>query len=352
MLNLADLIRSKLLKLSFKMPGFRYLFHNRSSRILLLFITASCFYFLASAFFPMWVLLIGPILWGVPHVISSIRYTSFSFEKTQRQQLFIFQLSIWLVVFAYRISVDLFQVALPLSEYPLLFESICLSISFLYHVQLKPQVNAKLVFSTLLFSILLASTYTYPIETALFILIAHNYIPLIPWYQSCQTKQDKNTFFLATAIYFVFSILILFGVFESLYTHFKPFTEISGLNWSYEQIIEPFLSSKSNMQLWYRIVVLYSFSQALHYFIWLKAIPENHQKQQYPPSFKLSLNRLSTDFGTSSTIFLFALTLVGLLIWVLFEFHIARLIYFAIASYHGFMEISTMPFLKSNLKDH
>ena len=88
---------------------------------------------------------------------------------------------------------------------------------------------------------------------------------------------------------------------------------------------------------------------ALHYFIWLKAIPENFQQSEHSPSFRWSYLKLSNDFGSSSVLLLGLLILFSSGIWLVYEFQVARLVYFGLASYHGFMEISAIPFLKSNL---
>jgi hypothetical protein len=82
----------------------------------------------------------------------------------------------------------------------------------------------------------------------------------------------------------------------------------------------------------------------------MKAIPENFQNQQYPPSFHTSIKQLDSDFGSSSIFILTGFVIWGAAYWLFFEFQMARTIYFAVASYHGFMELSALPFLKSNHK--
>lgn len=350
MLAKIDLLRSKILKESLKFPFFRSLFLSRSERILVLFFAASLFYLLVCSFFPLWVLLIGPILWGVPHLVSSLRYTALSFNEKSRKKLFNFQFSLWILVFVYRLTVDIWQYPLLLSGYPLLFESLCLILSFLYQIYLYRRVNIKILTSTVLFSILITCTYFYPIQTALFALIGHNYLPLIPWYQSCQDKKDRKVFFIASISYISLSLMIYFGVLDIVYKFIAPSGSIDFLNWDYSEVISPFVTGEFDYQFWFHIVVLYAFSQAIHYFIWMKAIPENHQVKQHPPSFQWSLNKLSSDFGSSTLMLLFTVAGGSILMWFFFEYQTARLVYFALASYHGFMEISTIPFLKSNLK--
>ena len=210
-----------------------------------------------------------------------------------------------------------------------------------------------MIISSLVFSIFLVATYFYPLQTALTALIGHNYLPLIAWYKSCQDRDDLKAFVISASAYILFSILIFFGALDSIYSQFAPLGSVGFLNWDYSEVISPFVLGEFDYQFWFRIVVLYAFSQAMHYFIWMKAIPENYQTRQFPPSFQWSFNKLTSDFGFTSISFLFmlALTGIGIAIWFLFEFQTARLVYFSIASYHGFMEISAIPFLKSNWKE-
>lgn len=323
--------------------------------MMLLFLMALVFYFTASSFFPLWVLLAGPILWGIPHIISSLRYSNLSFNEKFRNRLLRFQFMAWSTVFVYRLSIDIFHQDLFWAKQPLLFESVTLLISFVYQYYLyrcqNLKMNFKFILSSVLFSVFVTMTYFYPIQTALVALIGHNYLPLFAWYKSCQNKSDIRVFAASALLYILFSCFIMAGTFDGLYKFIAPSGHISFLNWDYSEVISPFVTGQMDYQFWFHIVVLYAFSQAMHYFIWMKAIPENYQQQEYPPSFNWSFNRLVNDFGSSSIFILLAVSLLGLLMWLFLEFQTARLVYFSIASYHGFMEISALPFLKSNRKD-
>lgn len=350
MIALLDTFRSKVLKFSLQTQVLKQLFLNRSNRVFLLFSLAFMFYLGAALFFPLWVLLAGPIIWGIPHLISSLRYTNLNFDKKQKYRLHAFQFSAWAMVFAYRFCIDILEINLPLAEHTLLFESLVLMSSFLFQTHTVKRWSLLNFIYFLLFSGLVLSTYFFTIETALVVLIGHNYVPLIAWYKSCQNKQDLKTFFYASFLFISASVLILTGAFDGLYRLLAPSGQITFLNWDYSEVIAPFVSENYDYQFWFHVVVLYAFSQALHYFIWLKAIPENFQQSEHPPSFRWSYLKLSNDFGSSSVLLLALLILLGSGIWLVYEFQIARLVYFGLASYHGFMEISAIPFLKSNLK--
>lgn len=351
MIESLDLLRSKILKETMKVSFFRSIFLNRSYRILTLAFLALSIYLAASLFFPMWVLLIGPILWGVPHIVASFRYNfQIAGDFSLRKNLIYLQSALWLCVFAYRISIDVYNISLPLANAPLLFECICLVISFLVQIYLTKKWTLNLIIFNNLFAILILSTYLFPIQTGLFLLIGHNYIPLYAWYKSCSDKNDLRIFSVVTVAYIAISVCIFAGSFDFLYSHFSPQGSIKFLNWNYADIAKTFGASNADYKFWFHIVSLYAFSQAMHYFMWLKAIPENYQPQQYPPSFRWTFNRFANEFGSSSIILMLSIITVGLLYWFFLEFQTARLVYFSIASYHGFMEFSALPFLKSNRK--
>ena len=350
MIAFLDTFRSKFLKLSLQVQVLKQLFLNRSNRIFVLFTIAFLFYLSASLFFPLWVLLAGPIIWGVPHLISSLRYTNLNFDRRQKYRLHAFQFTAWTLVFAYRFCIDILQFDLFWSQHTLLFETCVLMASFLFQTYVVKRWTLQNLIYFFLFTGLILSTYFFTIETALVALIGHNYVPLFAWFKSCQNKKDLKTFVYASFLFITASALILFGAFDGLYQFIKPSGQISFLNWDYSEVIAPFVSENYDYQFWFRIVVLYAFSQALHYFIWLKAIPENFQQSEHPPSFRWSYLKLSNDFGSSSVLLLGLLILMTSGIWLVYEFQVARLVYFGLASYHGFMEISAIPFLKSNLR--
>ena len=229
-----------------------------------------------------------------------------------------------------------------------MFESVCLLISFCVQTLIIKKYDVKFIMQFIIFSGFITATYLRPIETALVALIGHNYQPLYNWYRSCRHDDDRKIFWIASTVFVAASAAIYFGTFNFLYRHLSPSGSIGFLNWDYSEIIAPFVSENYDYEFWFRIVSLYAFSQAIHYFIWLKAIPENYQTHEHPPSFRTSYKLLNSEFGNGSVVLFVALMLVGLSGWFLYEFHVARLVYFCLASYHGFMELSSLPFIGRN----
>ena len=362
MISLLDLLRSKILKLSLKVGGLQYLFFNRAGRVFVLFLSAILFYLATSLFFPLWVLLIGPIIWGVPHLIASLRYSTqtLNLKSIQKVSVQKIHLVLWTLVFLYRFFNDVIGYPLFLSQFPLLFEALALTLAAAVQIYLvKKNISLReffeMEFLKSLFSIsfsafVVAMIYLYPIQTSLTALIGHNYLPLFFWYKSCSTKEDLKVFALSAGIFILASIAIYSGWFVGIYHWLAPQGHIGFLNWDYSEIISPYVSEELDYQFWYRIVSLYAFSQALHYFMWLKAIPENYQKHSHPPSFRSSISMLQNEFGSGAISVLLLFCLIGISLWALLEFQSARLFYFSLASYNGFMELSAIAFVKGRVK--
>lgn len=356
MISFFDRARSQLLKIVLQHTLLNHLFRKRPTRILFFGVLALFLYFFGSIFFPLWILVLGPLILGIPHLISSLRYNFILGNKptTKRNYLIPLQGILWSTVLIYRISVDLLKIELPLHDQAFLVEFIALFISFVSQFFIFKAINKRSLFYSLLFIILVYATNKFPVQVGLILLIGHNYLPLITWQKSCRNEDDFRTFIKLSSLYIILTTIVLSGTHEVIYSithpYFIPQKAMPFLNLDFIKMIEPFGGTIEASDFWFRIVVLYAFSQAFHYFIWLKAIPENYQPQNFPPSFRWSFQKLSTDFGGVTLSILFMLFAFGTIYWAFFEYQTARTIYFAIASYHGFMEISCLPFLQSNRK--
>ena len=348
MISFMDRIRVELLRRSLKFSALKTLFYSRPKRILFLSMIAILFYLPVSLYFPLWVLLIGPILWGVPHLISSIRYVNRENKiKSDHADLLKTHFLFWILVFIYRICVDILQIQLPLSETPLFFESLILLIAFILQILWFKRYSFKELTFFCAFCGLAILTYRAPLMTAACLLIGHNFVGLIYWYKSCRNPQDLKVFGIFSIIFCLASFGILTGQFDFMFKLFQAQPGIEFLNWNYSDLVAPFAGDNYDYKFWYRFVCLYAFTQALHYFIWLKAIPETNQPDQHPPSFHWTFNKLSSEFGNGSVMLLVSLILVTTSVWLIYEFQTARLFYLCLASYHGYMELSGLAFTES-----
>ena len=95
----------------------------------------------------------------------------------------------------------------------------------------------------------------------------------------------------------------------------------------------------SDPMIWYRLVVIYTFGLSIHYFVWLKAIPESGMANENPNPFRLSLEKLREDTGNRTLIFILLVALATFGVYAVSTVWGAR-VYFASAAMHGWFEIS------------
>ena len=88
----------------------------------------------------------------------------------------------------------------------------------------------------------------------------------------------------------------------------------------------------------------YAFLQSVHYAVWLVLIPQDQTRAQGTLTFKMSLRSFFADFGNVA-----ALAVVGLILTVLMAGLIAPLAtqraYLSIAFFHGYLELAIAAFL-------
>jgi hypothetical protein len=85
----------------------------------------------------------------------------------------------------------------------------------------------------------------------------------------------------------------------------------------------------------------FAFAQAVHYAVWLRLIPEDDRARPAPRGFKASWAALRADVGPwpLAAVALVALALAG---WALFSADGARDAYFALATFHGYLELGVV----------
>ena len=69
-----DSLRVRVLKIAMRSSFIRSLFCSRAKRLLTLFLFALVLQLILAVYFPVPILVIGPLLFGAPHLISSLRY--------------------------------------------------------------------------------------------------------------------------------------------------------------------------------------------------------------------------------------------------------------------------------------
>jgi hypothetical protein len=166
-------------------------------------------------------------------------------------------------------------------------------------------------------------------------LFLHNWVAFFAWTLQAKTRQDKNVAIVSTLVFALFNILIFMGLLDSFFPEVIQdkflHANIEATTW----ILSPWTD---NIIIGQRALCLYTLGLPLHYFIWLKAIPECNHISQTPPSFRASLKKLDAEVGRGPLMTFIALFLVLLTIW-LYSFALGSYIYFLLAGLHFWIEL-------------
>ncbi len=87
-----------------------------------------------------------------------------------------------------------------------------------------------------------------------------------------------------------------------------------------------------------RLVLLFCFMQSVHYAMWLQMIPDEERRRSTVMTFRASLRDLERDFDRVALIVLAVLS-VGLVVWASFDMLAAGRGYFRMARFHGTLEV-------------
>lgn len=352
-----DHIRSTVLRTTLQIQSLRPFFYRRDLRLALLFSIACISALILSMWIPLWVLLLGPLVYGVPHIFSSMRYFHFAVSDqlnrpVQRSRLFAMTGFILVCVFSYRlvVTVNAFGISTPqLSEWrgSTYVELIALAITFIGASAIYRK-SLKIVLRGLgLLIPFIAAFYFYPAIVIGAMVLIHNFIAFIYWVLAAKTPSERKVAWGAFVLTLGVTLAIFYGYLDILSPVGGPhlmldFARLSILDTG--RLIAPWSQETS---FWIHACNAFAFGQSLHYFVWLKAIPDQNHYHDVPTSFRQSLGLLENDFGKSVAHLLVFLCVGSLIVWSLMSFQMARMVYFCLASYHGYLEIAGLGIVRS-----
>lgn len=87
-----------------------------------------------------------------------------------------------------------------------------------------------------------------------------------------------------------------------------------------------------------RLVLLFCFSQSLHYGVWLHLVADEDRERATPPTFRTSYDLLRRDLGDVGLV-VAGLLAVGSAAWAVLDLAAANLGYFRMARFHGHLEL-------------
>lgn len=168
----------------------------------------------------------------------------------------------------------------------------------------------------------------------------HNFLAVLLFYlwQPSGQRRQGRLYLLPVALFVICSCALMFGVVAAGPRALGAFAGYDGLDVDGQRdLLAPLLS----LDLATRLLLLFAFAQAVHYTIWLRLIPEEARLRPAPRTFRHSLRALHKDLG--STLLVLALLVgVALALWATVDLAAARTGYFRLALFHGYLEICVL----------
>ncbi len=336
------------LRLTLRSHFLRDIFRDRPRRLFAQFLFALLLYFPLAVYFPLWILALGPILMGVPHLISGIRYQNYLLTAGKSapgtfRPLIIGLGSIWTIVAIVRLSSDFFGLPIKIEFFRSdLFEGAAgaltiIALAFIYKQKAHTAVAGLLCYAPVLLLLWRA-----PMLTVGALMLAHNAIAFLYWIAACEGRRDKRAAISAALIFLGIHVLVLSGAVDFLFAANLRAESLSWAGTSIESFGEYIVPWSHHSALFDRCVTLLALGQPLHYFIWMKAVPEQYTPHPVPTTFRKSWNFLKRDLSPALAISACALAAVPAVIWLLINFSWTYKFYFAVASFHSYLELSAL----------
>ena len=270
-------------------------------------------------------LVFGPLIFGYTHLIASFRFT-----PTHAQRSF------WVLalVTAVCIALHLSQMPLPnLGQLPFgSWQMLCATFALLVLETLNWK---RRVLALGLCTLFLVLTWQQPLLSVGGMLLLHNWVAFLTWIKLAPAGKRKQAALLSTSLFFLVHLFVLLGFLDGWIPMEAGVVNFPGRS----QMTAWLMASWSEDPLvWYRLLVLYVFGLALHYYVWLKAIPESQSPYEHPHSFRMVFTKLKADLGLKAFVFTLLLTVLGMTLWLV-DRPLGARVYFEVALLHGAVEL-------------
>jgi hypothetical protein len=284
-----------------------------------------------AVFFPLWALLLGPLLLGVPHLLATVRYV----PRLPSRRFLTSIGSAFVLIALVRIAIGDGE---WMRHHPGGLETLLAVAAALTWASRGYFNGVRAVPALLAILALTVASFTRPLETIGFLILAHNFVAFFYWIKHASSGRDRAVAYGALAAFSALTAMIFAGVFDAWIPSHA--FEILGGALSADTIGSQILPWSADAAVWTRAVCAYAFGQGVHYFVWMKAIPEQDLKFEHSLSFRGSWRQLRHSFG-GYVLSAAAVLSIGLLVYAAFTgWPEARLLYFSLAAFHGYFEIA------------
>lgn len=315
LLSPVDAVRSAVLRAL--APWLSPLYSDRRRRVLWLGVFSVVTAFVVTGLVPLWNLALGPVLLGVPHLVSDVRYLVVRPGLHERPLL------------------------LVLAGGPLLATSFgagpgvgLLSVLPAVLLARTPGTSWRLAVVLGGWLALSALAWVEPFGFQLAFLHAHNVVAVGLWWALSPRPASMAWVPLLTL---AGTIAIFAGALDPLITLAGGW-DAPGTGTSFTEFVET-ITPAMDPTLAARLVLSFCFLQSVHYAVWLRLVPDDARPRPAPRTFRATWAALVKDFGLAPLVVFVALAL-GVAVWGAFSLPDARLGYLRLAAFHGYLELA------------
>lgn len=264
---------------------------------------------------PLWLLILGPLVWGVPHLVADLRHLVVRTGYHERRIL-------W-----------------PVAGIPLVYVGIGGDVAwgFVAAAAVALCARAGVVRRVLVAVVLLACAAGLarlgPLRDLVFGHL-HNFVAVAIWWR--WRPRLGRVHWIPLALLVAATALILGG----------PAVDLArasgGLSWYGAGMdaehelwrLAPGLAPELGL----RLVLLFCFAQSIHYALWLHLIPDEDRERTTASTFRAGLAGLRRDLGDAGVVIAAAIAL-GVAVWAIVDLEAANIGYFRMALFHGHLEV-------------
>lgn len=337
-LRQADAVRATLWRWTAKTGFGRRCLSDRGLRLAALACGHMCVALALTVLAPLWLLLIGPLVLGVPHVVADVRYLLIG------RTAGVTRAAAWALLVPLggmmvgRVVVVLGGPHLPALEVALGAAAMAAAVGF------APVPRALKLTGLGLVCGVAAVTLISPYDSALVVAHLHNLVALGLWLAWMRGSGPASRQWAVVGFFGLCVALLMAGVLEPAALSVDAW-DAPGSGLTMEEMVWT-LAPGMSPEWGLRLVLVYAFAQALHYTVWLRMVPQSqtHQPRRAPSTLARAWRELRLDIGKVG---LLIAVILAVLVPVagLFDGPGTRATYLTVVLFHGWLELAVIAHL-------
>jgi hypothetical protein len=347
-IRFADGIRRTMWGVSVRTTLGRACVRDRSVRMTTIALGHMAVMLVAVALAPLWLLLIAPLVLGVPHVVADVRYLVLHPRTRMARPLVLALTAAFGAMTVLRFS------AILGGEVYLRGEMIAAFVALFAAVGLTQTSRVARFIAFGVVAIAAIPALAWPHPSAVVFAHAHNLVALgifLVWARPAAARPSafaaKKAGLLGRpalvigGAFVLASALILAGALDAVTHAAGGFTsDAAGLTFEGMTVV---LAPGIEGAMAARLVMLYAFAQAVHYTLWLRLIPNTpvFLERETPPTLRRSVAAFVRDLGRRGTSICIVLILLVVAFGLLAPAR-TREVYLSLALFHGWLELAAI----------